>query len=167
MKRRRYLSVLGAAALSGCARFGTDETTRTPTNRTTSPGETTDSTSPKPTDRSTDTTDATSADDPPENETTAADSAFRTIPVEANQYRQISVESGETLENVFIDISAKGASAQIVPSGADWTVGLKHHREVEARRNQTFQTYPRGVEARTMKGVESRFPDHRKLGLYW
>lgn len=119
MRRRRYLSVLGAAALSGCAKFGTDETTRTPADRTTSPGQTAGSTSPKPTEG---TTDATPADDPPEGETTAADSTYRTIRVEANQYRSISVEAGESLENVLVDISAKGASAQIVASGADWSI---------------------------------------------
>ena len=119
MKRRRYLSVLGAVALSGCGKFGTDETTRTPTDRTTSPGETTGGTSPKPTEGTTSTTDG---DDSQGDETTATDSAYRTIRVESNEYRQIPVEGDGVLENVLIDISAKGASAQIVAGGADWTI---------------------------------------------
>lgn len=119
MKRRRYLSVLGAAVVSGCARFGTDETTRTPPGRTTSPGGTVGGTSPKPTEGTTSTTDG---DDSRGDETTAADSAYRTIRVESNEYRRIPVEGDEVLENVLIDISAKGASAQIVASGADWTI---------------------------------------------
>ena len=47
---------------------------------------------------------------------------YRTIEVPAGGHERLSVGSGETLENILIDMTATGASASIYASGADWTI---------------------------------------------
>ncbi|NHN58233.1 MULTISPECIES: hypothetical protein [Halorussus] len=55
--------------------------------------------------------------------TGAADAAeYRTVTVSAGDTRTFSVGSGETLENLLIDMTAEGASAKIHANGDDWTV---------------------------------------------
>lgn len=113
MKRRHLLTNLGAVAFAGCAGLGPDETATTTTQPTRRPTTTAGTTADPPETDATESTDET---------TTAAQSDYRTIRVAENERRQISVGSGETLENVRIDMTAEGASAQIVATGADWTV---------------------------------------------
>jgi hypothetical protein len=52
----------------------------------------------------------------------AQESSYDTITVSAGQKKTISVSSGETFENVLIDMTADGASAEIRASGDDWTI---------------------------------------------
>lgn len=47
---------------------------------------------------------------------------YDTVTVSAGETRTFSVGSGETLENLLIDMTADDASARIVTSGSDWTV---------------------------------------------
>jgi hypothetical protein len=47
---------------------------------------------------------------------------YDTVTVPAGETRTFSVGSGETLENLLIDMTADGASARIVTSGSGWTV---------------------------------------------
>jgi hypothetical protein len=54
------------------------------------------------------------------NNADAAD--YRTVTVPAGETRNFSVGSGETLENLLIDMTAKGASAKIYANGDGWTV---------------------------------------------
>lgn len=123
MRRRHLLANLGAVAFAGCAGIGPDrtdgttvETTGTPTRRPTS---TAGTTADPP---ATEATQSTSATESTGERTTTAGDAYRTIRVAENQRRSILVESGETFENVLVDVTAEGASAQIVTRGADWTV---------------------------------------------
>jgi hypothetical protein len=48
--------------------------------------------------------------------------SYDTITVPAGGTETIQVGSGETFENTLIDMTADGASAQIIPKGDDWTV---------------------------------------------
>ena len=48
--------------------------------------------------------------------------SYDTITVPAGGTETIRVDGGETFENTLIDMTADGASAQIIPSGDDWTV---------------------------------------------
>ncbi|NEU56646.1 hypothetical protein [Halorussus sp. MSC15.2] len=53
----------------------------------------------------------------------ASDAAeYRTVTVSAGNTRTFSVGSGETLENLLIDMTADGASAKIYANGDGWTV---------------------------------------------
>lgn len=52
----------------------------------------------------------------------AKESGYDTITVPAGGTKSISVASGETFENVLIDMTADGASAHITTSGDDWTI---------------------------------------------
>ncbi|WP_158059377.1 hypothetical protein [Halorussus halophilus] len=52
----------------------------------------------------------------------ASAAEYDTITVPAGGTRRISVGSGETLENVLIDMTADGASAQIHATGSDWVI---------------------------------------------
>jgi hypothetical protein len=54
--------------------------------------------------------------------TTAAGESYDTITVPSNTKKNIYVDSGEVWENKLIDITASGASVQIIPQGNDWTV---------------------------------------------
>lgn len=124
MKRRHLLTNLGAVAFAGCAGLGTDETattetTGTPTRRPTGTATTTD---PPATDSPETASPGSDATESASEQTTPADADYRTIRVEAGERRGIRVESGETLENVLVDMTAEGASAQIVATGTDWTV---------------------------------------------
>ncbi|WP_343195781.1 hypothetical protein [Halovivax sp.] len=47
---------------------------------------------------------------------------YETIVVDAGEDRTITVESGETFENVLIDVSADGAHATVAAQGTDWTI---------------------------------------------
>ena len=47
---------------------------------------------------------------------------YRTITVPAGEKRHITVRDGETFENVLIDMTADGASAQIHAVGSNWTI---------------------------------------------
>jgi hypothetical protein len=47
---------------------------------------------------------------------------YRTITVPAGTKKTIEVGDGETFENVLIDMTANGASAQILTTGSGWTV---------------------------------------------
>ncbi|WP_128477850.1 hypothetical protein [Halorussus pelagicus] len=47
---------------------------------------------------------------------------YRTVTVSAGNTRTFSVGSGQTLENLLIDMTADGASAKITASGDGWTV---------------------------------------------
>ncbi|MFC6990565.1 hypothetical protein ACFQH3_01425 [Haladaptatus sp. GCM10025707] len=64
---------------------------------------------------------------------TAAAAEYDTITVGQNERRSISVGSGETLENVLIDVSASGADLLIRAEGDNWTirnVGIKGQFDV-------------------------------------
>ena len=123
MRRRTFLSTLGVTALGGCLGFpseppdGTATTTRdaplagTPAQTTTARATT------ETEERTTDSQETTET-----TETADATDEFRTITVPANEWKLISVGSGETFENVLIDMTAPGASAQINAVGADWTI---------------------------------------------
>ncbi|WP_115863547.1 hypothetical protein [Halorussus litoreus] len=50
------------------------------------------------------------------------ETTYETITVPAGETRSFEVESGETLENLHLDMTADGASARISASGDDWTV---------------------------------------------
>ena len=47
---------------------------------------------------------------------------YETVTVESGETARFTVGSGETLENLLIDVTADGADAQIVASGENWTV---------------------------------------------
>ena len=47
---------------------------------------------------------------------------YEVVEVPRGQTRQFHVGDGETLENLLIDISARGAKYQIIASGSDWTI---------------------------------------------
>ncbi|MFC6733668.1 hypothetical protein [Haladaptatus sp. DYSN1] len=53
---------------------------------------------------------------------TAAAAEYETINVGAGEAKTLHVGSGETLENVLIDVSAKGADLLIKAEGNDWTI---------------------------------------------
>ncbi|WP_135826706.1 hypothetical protein [Halorussus ruber] len=53
---------------------------------------------------------------------TANAADYRTVTVPAGETRTFSVGSGETLENLLIDMTADGASAKIYANGDGWTV---------------------------------------------
>ena len=52
----------------------------------------------------------------------SAQSSYETITVPAGGKKTFSVGSGETFENVLIDMTADGASAEIQARGDDWTI---------------------------------------------
>lgn len=54
--------------------------------------------------------------------TNSAAASYDTVTVGAGETRRFSVGSGETLENLLIDVSADGAEAVINASGDDWVV---------------------------------------------
>lgn len=123
MRRRTFLSTLGVAALSGCLGFPgepPDETTATTEDAPlagTPAGTTTARTTAEDGEGTTDSTETTETADAAED----ADD-FRTITVPENERKLIPVGSGETFENVLIDMTAPGAAAQINAVGADWTI---------------------------------------------
>ena len=47
---------------------------------------------------------------------------YETVTVESGETARFTVDSGETLENLLIDVTASGADAQIVASGTDWAI---------------------------------------------
>ena len=51
-----------------------------------------------------------------------AENDYETVTVSSGETARFRVGSGETLENLLIDVTASGADAQIVASGTDWTV---------------------------------------------
>ncbi|WP_276300781.1 hypothetical protein [Halorussus lipolyticus] len=53
---------------------------------------------------------------------TANAADYRTVTVPAGETRTFNVGSGETLENLLIDMTADGASAKIYANGDGWTV---------------------------------------------
>ncbi|WP_255171676.1 hypothetical protein [Natrononativus amylolyticus] len=53
---------------------------------------------------------------------TGSSESYDTIEVSAGEDRTITVESGETFENVLIDCTAEGARATVAAHGTDWTI---------------------------------------------
>ncbi|MEF8785641.1 MAG: right-handed parallel beta-helix repeat-containing protein [Haloarculaceae archaeon] len=98
---------------------------------------------------------------------------YETIKVPAGETENISLGSGDTLENVLIDVTANGASVSIRASGDGWAirnVGVKGEINVESPKKIFVPSVPEGGSAIVENfylGDGTGLTDASRLGGVW